>query len=280
MMTTSSKDIVRHYESQGLQERILEAIRKVRGSLDGLTVDDLAPVDGFHIRGRQSTIELAELAGLGSELRVLDIGSGPGGSARYLASQHRCSVVGLDITPGYVALARRLSSLVALDHLTAFTVGSAEAMAFDDAAFDLVWSEHVQMNVKDKDRLVQESCRVLKPRGRLVMHEVFRGPQGDPYLPAPWASDASASFIIEAKEMREHLEHTGWQLLKWRDVTEVSREWFGKLRTRMSTTGPPMLGIHLLLGPDGLEKIRNIGRSLEDGRATVIQAVFEKPDAV
>jgi MPBQ/MSBQ methyltransferase len=277
-MTASFQDIVRHYESQGLQERVLEAIRKARGSLKGLTVEDLAPVDGFHIRGRRSTMELVELTGLRPALRVLDMGSGVGGSARHLASQHRCFVVGLDITPGYVALARHLSRLVALGQITAFALGSAEAMAFHDGTFDLVWSEHVQMNVKDKDRLAEESCRVLKPRGRLAIHEVFRGPEGDPYLPAPWASDASASFIIEAKEMRDHLEHTGWRLLKWRDVTEASRTWFRKIRTRMNTTGLPVLGVHLLLASDGLEKIRNMGRSLEDGRATVIQAVFEKPD--
>ena len=63
-----------HYGRCDVGAAILEALRAARKNPDALRVEDLTPVDQFHIRGREATLDLARRAGLTSLMRVLDIG--------------------------------------------------------------------------------------------------------------------------------------------------------------------------------------------------------------
>jgi len=102
------------------------------------------------MRGREATVELARLASLEPGQRVLDVGCGLGGAARYLALEYGCRATGIDLTDAYVHVAAEIARLVGLERSVAFTQGSAVALPFADAAFDVVWTEHVQMNIADK----------------------------------------------------------------------------------------------------------------------------------
>ena len=86
-------------------------------------------MSGFHIRGRPATIELAQRADLQPTHRVLDLGSGLGGTARYLAHTVGCHVTGIDLTAEYGAVVRMLSAKVGLIDRTAFQQGSALALS-------------------------------------------------------------------------------------------------------------------------------------------------------
>jgi cyclopropane fatty-acyl-phospholipid synthase-like methyltransferase len=65
---------------------------------DTVTIDDLAPMDEFHIGGRKATEELVSQLQLAPADHVLDIGCGLGGAARFVASRHHCQVTGIDLT--------------------------------------------------------------------------------------------------------------------------------------------------------------------------------------
>ncbi len=269
--------IIRHYHvDENLTESVLSAIKKEKGGLENLTADDLIAIDGFHIRGRKSTIELAEMLKLDATHRVLDIGVGSGGTVRYLASRFGCRVIGIDLTFSYATLAAELAKHVGLSHQTAFGCANGAELPFKGESFDIVWTDHIQMNIPDKTQYIKELHRVLKPAGKIALHEVFTGPHGDPYLPAPWSSEPSTSFIISADDMKMRLSSMNFKILEWQDVTEISNQWFQKMQSRQKTSGPPPLGIHLLMGPNAKEKIANMGRSLAEGRARVIMGVLEK----
>jgi MPBQ/MSBQ methyltransferase len=238
-------------------------------------VSDLAPVDGFHVRGRAATDELAELAGLQPDWRVLDVGSGPGGSARYLAEKWGCRVLGVDLTPAYVDLATILSDLVGLAESTDFRVASATALPCGNAEFDLVWLEHVQMNIADKAGLVSELGRVLRPGGRLALHEVFLGGGGTPHLPVPWAETPDTSFLVAYEDLRDLLLAADMRLVVERDASETALQWFRKQRSR-PRAAPSPLGLHLLMGPRAKDKVANLARNLEEERVRIVQLVVEK----
>lgn len=273
----TSDRITRHYHvDENLTETVLSAIKQEKGSLEHLDVDDLIAIDGFHIRGRKSTIELANQLNLESTHRVLDIGAGSGGTARYLASRYGCRVIGIDLTFSYAALAAELGSHVGLSDKTAFGCANGAELPFEKESFDIVWTDHIQMNILDKNRYIKELYRVLKPDGRIALHEVFTGDRGNPYLPAPWASEPSTSFITSAEDMKAQLSKMNFRILKWQDVTEISNQWFQKMQSRRNAKGPSPLGIHLLMGPNAKEKIANMGRSLAEGRARVIMGVLKK----
>ncbi|MGM0451595.1 MAG: class I SAM-dependent methyltransferase [Thermodesulfobacteriota bacterium] len=266
-----------HYHVDDLSRKVFDAIVEEKGGLENLTADDLLAVDGFHIRGRRATVALSEMLSVQAADRVLDVGAGAGGTARYLSAQYGCRVVGMDLTPAYVKLAAELSSCVSLSEKTAFACGNAVELPFKGESFDRVWTEHIQMNIRDKDRYVSELKRVLKPSGQIALHEVFTGPNGDPFLPAPWASDPATSFMVDADEMKQIFTAAGLRVLDWQDVTETSRRWFEKMRAKQSEKTPSPLGLHLLMGSNAGEKIANMGKSLAEGHVRVIMAVFEKP---
>jgi ubiquinone/menaquinone biosynthesis C-methylase UbiE len=265
-----------HYGIAGVLDIILDALRAEGKDLEKLTPADLAPVDEFHIRGREATIELAELAGVEASMHVLDVGSGVGGSARYLASEFGCRVTGIDLTPQYCEAATALSKLIGAAGLTEFRCASALEMPFDDNTFDLAWTQHVQMNIEDKPRLYHEIARVLRPGARFVFHDILAGPQGPPYFPVHWANEPELSFLIAPNELRALLEASGFRILAWKDTTETATNWFLAAIERRRKTGAPALGLHLLLGDTAPQKVQNVGRNLTEKRLTVFQGLLEK----
>ncbi|HEX6363657.1 MAG TPA: methyltransferase domain-containing protein, partial [Albitalea sp.] len=162
-MPFTSDPVTAHYGRPDLLDAIDAALRAAGKDPDRLTPPDLAPVDEFHLRGREATLELARLAQPAHGERAVDVGCGLGGSARHLAHAHGCRVTGVDLTPEYIQLARTLTRRVGLDATVDFRVANALEMPFPDAAFDLAWTEHVQMNIADKRAFYGEIARVLAP---------------------------------------------------------------------------------------------------------------------
>ncbi len=275
-MRNTEGSVERHYGRETLMDSILGALRELGKDLGRLAPSDLAPVDEFHIRGREATVELAKRAALRPGLRVLDVGSGIGGSARYLAVEHRCRVTGIDLTPEYVDAANSLAKLVGLEDEVEFRQGSALDMPFEDGAFDVVWTEHVQMNIADKRAFYAEIARVLTPGGRLLFHDIFQGPNGPPHYPVPWAQDSSISFLTPPETVRTMLDDLGLRILDWEDKTRHSLNWFSETTERIKQSGPPPLGTHLLMGGTAATKFGNVMSSLQEGRLVVIQALAEK----
>jgi MPBQ/MSBQ methyltransferase len=255
---------------------ILAALEKAGKDLDYLTPEDLAPVDAFHIRGRAATLELARAAGLDANKHVLDVGSGIGGTARCLAMEFGCRVTGIDLTEEYCRAAEMLSNKVGLADLVDYRQGDATDLPFDDGVFDVVWTEHVAMNIPDKPRLYEEMHRVLKPGGTLAIYDVLAGPSGAVLFPVPWARTPDTSFLVDPNELRDLLEDAGFAISEWSDTTEAAHAWFTALAEKIRKEGFPTLGFHLLVGTDFREMAQNQGRNLQERRIVLGQVVARK----
>jgi SAM-dependent methyltransferase len=275
-MGNDDQDVETYWSVANLGDTILSSLQRMGKDIDALTPADLASIDALHIRGRESTQELVSHAGVHPEWHVLDVGSGLGGSARFLAVEYGCQVTGIDLTHAYCAAATMLSQRLGLSNRTAFHHGSALALPFTDATFDLVWTEHAQMNIADKARFYGEMARVLTPGGRLAFHDIFAGPGGEVYFPVPWASDPSMSSLITPEALVALLESLDFRVHHWHDVSQVSLAGLQHRAEHVKVHGLPRLGGHLLLGSDNTGKQQNQIRSLEEGRMVVIQAVLEK----
>jgi SAM-dependent methyltransferase len=275
-MTTTDKDISRHYTVADLESRILAALEAAGKDVDALTVDDLAPVDAFHLRGRAATEQLAAWADIRAGHLVLDVGSGVGGTCRYLAATTGCKVIGLDLVESYCRVAERLSARVGLAEHTTFRQGSALELPFTDGHFDVVWTEHVQMNIADKAGFYGELHRVIKPGGQLAFHDIFAGPtEGSLHYPVPWAGDASISYLIGESDLRDLLSRQGLEPVRWADTTEESAGFIQTLIDRLRNDRWPAVGMHLLMGDDAEVKFANMRRNLAEGRLQVVQALLK-----
>src|SRR5262245_15870315 len=98
-----------HYGATGLTERLKAALAVLGPEDQRLVPQQLSALDQFHTRGLAATAELAKLTGLTADTSVLDVGSGVGGPARFLAATYGCQVVGIDLSEPFVDAARYLT---------------------------------------------------------------------------------------------------------------------------------------------------------------------------
>lgn len=265
--------VSRHYAKPGLEAIILDALRASGRDPEALTPDDLAAIDEFHMGGRAATAELAEALALRPGMRLLDIGSGLGGAARYFARHAGCSVTGVDLTPDYVDAARGLTRRVGLADRVDFEAASALALPFEPRAFDAATLIHVGMNVADKGRLCAEAARVLKPGGRFAVYDVMRVGAGELAYPTAWAAGPETSFVGEPADYRQALEATGFVVTAERDRRDLALDVFRRFRARVAERGLPPLGLHLLMGPDAPSKVSNMVSALERGLIAPVMMV-------
>lgn len=238
-----------HYGATGLEDRMLRALAEAGVDVGRLTANDLVPVDELHAGGLPATEHLLALLDLRTESRLLDVGSGLGGSARVAASSYSCRVSGVDLTRAYVRTATALTARVGLSDRVAFQVSSVEGLPFDDASFDAAMMIHVGMNLPDKAAVFAEVRRVLVPGGRFGVFDQMLGTGGAPTYPLPWALDEQSSFIETPARYAELLGATGFRVEHREDRSAAT--------TRPPTGERPQLGPEVVFGPDFTERIHN-----------------------
>lgn len=264
------------YAQGSILESIEAALAKTGLTDQNPTLEDLAPVDGFHIRGREATRELLAGVSLPETPSALDVGCGIGGTARYVANAYGAHVLGVDLSEEYCQVARELTRWVELDDRIEFRQGNALDLPAKRDTFDLVISEHVQMNVSNKRGYLQEMARVLRPGGVLALYEIFAGPEDERHFPVPWADGPSVSFLATPDAFRTTLENVGLDLLEWTDCTDEGQAWFEKKLDKVKRDGPPPVGIHLLMGSGAKEKMKNVARNLAEHRIVIASATARK----
>jgi ubiquinone/menaquinone biosynthesis C-methylase UbiE len=278
-MPKIADDIERHYARGGLADRLLAALAEAGKDIDRLTTADLAPLDQFHSRRLRATEELAAMLAPAPGDALIDIGSGLGGPARYLAEVCGCRVSGIDLTADFVTAASELTRRVGLADRADFRQASALDLPFPDAGFDLAWSQNVAMNIADRPRYYAEMYRVLKPGGRAGIQDVAQGPGGPPHYPLMWADTPQTSFLLTPEKTREEIAAAGFEILLWQDNTDAALAEAQAERERLKADPqpPPALGIHLIVGETFQQQVRNGGRSMSENRIRLVNAVLRRP---
>lgn len=246
---SSDTGITDHYTSGDLLGRLQAALRDDGADPDTPTIETLAPYDQFHGRGLEATQELASVLPIGAEHHVLDVGSGIGGPARYMAKTFGCKVTGIDLTAEFCDVAKHLTAAMGLEDRVSFQQANALSLPFEDATFDGVYSMNVSMNIEDKTNLYSELMRVLKKGGWLALSELAQGPGGTINYPTPWAKAAEASFLITPEETQSRLEQCGFLVMSVADTVAQTKA-FGTKAREMVERGekPPHRAISLIHG--------------------------------
>jgi SAM-dependent methyltransferase len=259
-----------HYRATGLTGRLKTALMALGPEDHQLTPQQLGVLDQFHVRGLAATAELAKLVGITADMSVLDVGSGVGGLARFLAATYGCRVMGVDLSEPFVEAARYLAERTQSEQVS-FETASALDLPFGDGHFDVVLLQHVAMSVADRPRLYREIRRVLKRGGRFAIFDVVSN-GGEPHYPVPWARTPATCFLLTAVATREAIEPAGFRTLAWQDDTEAAKAWITQLRA----SGPlPSPNLGVVMGRDFAQLSANLGRNLMEGRLGILTAVFE-----
>lgn len=268
-MALVESGIARHYDVSGLEQHILAVLADTGVDIAHLRAGDLEAVDEFHIGGVAATRELIGQMGLKPGAKLLDIGSGVGGPARFAANNTGADVTGIDLTQSYVDIATSLSKRVGMADKVRFVQGSALDMPFGDKSFDTAMILHVGMNLPDKKKLMSEAARVLKPGGVFAVYDVMRLKADALTYPLPWASDESMSFVATPDDYRSAAAAAGFSVTAERPRGAFAIEFFATIRARMAAAQAegkkPPPGVNLIMGENARTKIANLTAALEGG---------------
>jgi ubiquinone/menaquinone biosynthesis C-methylase UbiE len=154
-------------------QQIFEAVVARGIAKENITEEVLQLHDQDHYGGTQAVDRLMAQASFISSDHLLDVCSGVGGPARYISWKSGCRVTGLDLTASRVAGAVELTEAARMSERVDFVQGNALKMPFDDHSFTCVIGQEAFAHIPNKQQLITECARVLKPHGRMVFSDIM-----------------------------------------------------------------------------------------------------------
>ena len=278
MQEINNDAVAEHYSPGQLLASIERGILAAGKTTESVTLEDLAVVDEFHIGGRGATKQLLDQLNLGADSRVLDIGCGLGGSARFMAAEYGCHCTGVDLTAEFVGAGSAMCKWVGLDQRVELLQGNALDTGLDADSFDAVSLLHVGMNIADKGALFAEAYRLLRPGGKLAIYDIMRLQDTDFTYPVPWASSVSTCAAAKPQVYLEALKTAGFKLVSQRERMDVAQAFFALLKSNAAAgNSPPPLGLHLVMGATTPQKVANLVANVSEGRAVPVEMIARKP---
>jgi len=129
---------------------------------------------------RRTVQRMAEMVGpINADMTVLDLGAGYGGAARYLAKTYGCKVVALNLSEVENQRDRDMNREQGLDHLITVLDASFDKVDYPDASFDIVWSQDAILHSDNREKVMAEAARVLKPGGKMVFTDPMQADDAD-----------------------------------------------------------------------------------------------------
>ncbi len=276
---THTDSVAEHYAPGALLKRISGGCAALNLT-PPIDPDALAPVDEFHIGGRFATVPFMAALGLTSKDRVLDLGCGLGGPARYVAANTGAQVTGIDLTQEFVDTAQALTEWTGLEDRIDLIQGSILDLPLEAGTMDAAYMIHVGMNIADKTGLAREAARVLKPGGVFAIYDVMQVGMGDITFPVPWASSAEQSALASPDHYRSALTEAGFEITQQIDRTDFAKQFFADIAAaQRAAKGPPPLGLHLVMGDTTATKLRNMVENVRSGRISPIEIHARKRSA-
>ncbi|MCG8565778.1 MAG: class I SAM-dependent methyltransferase [Desulfobacterales bacterium] len=277
-----------HYNAPDLIAPVSAALEAQGLSLNSLDPRSLAPVDQLHTGGLRATVQMGKKLDFPPSARLLDAGCGLGGTARILATNQKLQITGIDLAPVFIQAAQTFTRWCGLESKLEFHTGSITQMPFEDKCFDGIICQHILMNIEDKDRAVAEFFRVLKPGGRLILHELYGSNDTPIHYPVPWAAGPEISFLESWKEQEKRLEQAGFVQNSWQDLTSQGIAFWDHINEmaaraarapKKKAAAGPILGPHLIFGKNARAFKDTMASNFTSGALQWVDAEFNRPGA-
>lgn len=272
-----AEKISTHYRHGSLLAAIQAGLENQGIKPENASVEDLGPVDEFHIGGRTASTHFLDQLEMSASQIMLDVGCGLGGSARFAAKTYGAKIAGIDLTPEYIETGQVLCDWVGLSDRVNLQQGSALSLPYQDASFDGAYMMHVGMNIEDKHALFNEVSRVLKPGTKFGIYDIMKTNEEELIYPVPWATTSETSWLAEPENYRLALEDNNFVVVGENNRRDFAMEFFKKMKEAgIAAGGPPPLGLHVLMQQTTAEKIPNMVANLAANRISPIEMIAVK----
>ncbi len=272
----NSKSIENFWTRGDIFTRVHQAMTEAGLINKELNIEDLFPIDQYHARGIAATIDLGKRMPISKNQKILDIGCGLGGPARYYAKEFKCFITGIDITPSFIEIGNEFNKLTSMSNNVHLLVGNGEILDFKNETFDGAYSQHVTMNISDRKKFFSEAFRVLKKGSFFAFTEHGLGPEGDPIFPLPWANSSEMSFLLPPETTISILKDVGFSDIKIIETADKYISSYEKLIGLKPKNKKPILGIHVIGGNSMNERSTNSMQSIKDNRTLPFEIVCKK----
>lgn len=173
------------------------------------------------------------LEGISKETRVIDIGAGYGGSARYLAEKSGCFVCCLNLSEAQNTRNRQLNQERKLDHLIEVIDGSFEDIPYTENSFDVVWSQDAILHSGNRRRVLEEVRRVLKPGGQLIFTDPMQSDNCPEGVLQPILNRIHLDSLGSFAFYRQVAKELGFEELHMVDLSEYLPIHYGRVRQEL-----------------------------------------------
>lgn len=199
---------------------------------DALTVADLVGFDQMHYHGSEALDTALELIGGDNPRHWLEIGSGIGGPARYLAATAGINVTALELQPDQNLLAESLSRRCGLETKIQHLCGDFLEYDFAGRQFDAVVSWLALYHIPERPVLIEKSCSLLKPGGRFYTEDLCRMAAIDQQQLSDLQRDLYAITLPDFSAYQADLEAGGFEI---ESVTDMTADWSQFTHDRLAT---------------------------------------------
>ena len=272
----SKSDIENFWTRGDLFSRVHQAMSDAGLINKKLNIEDLFPIDQYHARGIAATVDLGKRMPIKKNQHILDIGCGLGGPARYYANEYECIITGIDITPSFIEIGNEFNKITSMSNKVELKIGNGEILDFENETFDGAYSQHVTMNISNREKFFTEAFRVLKKDGFFAFTEHGLGQEGDPIFPLPWADSSEMSFLLPPQKTISILKDTGFSDIKIIETADKYISGYEKLIKLKTENKNPVLGIHVIGGDSMNERSTNSMKSIKENRTLPFEIVCKK----
>jgi sarcosine/dimethylglycine N-methyltransferase len=166
-------------------------------------------------------------------IRVLDVGAGYGGAARWLAGKFGCHVTCLNLSEAQNARNRELTAAHGLADRIDVVDGSFENIPAPDSSFELAWSQDAILHSGQRERVLEEVDRVLKPGGEFIFTDPMQADDCPPGVLQPVLDRIHLDSLGSFSFYRQQAGRLGWEELRIVDLTAQLVTHYGRVRAEL-----------------------------------------------
>ncbi|MGM0498078.1 MAG: methyltransferase domain-containing protein [Bacteroidota bacterium] len=179
------------------------------------------PDEDIYTASRRTIDRMASYADkIDENTKIIDLGGGFAGSARHLAKKYGCQVVVLNLSETENQRGRRMNKEQGLDHLIEIIDGNYNNIPFEENTFDIVWSEDAILHSDDRNKVMKEAARVLKPGGDMIFTDPMQTDNCDESVLQPIYDRINLSSLGSPSFYKEAAKREGLKLMKFEEMPQ------------------------------------------------------------